>query len=445
MKLPVLVVTFVGLLPLSAQQQEAAADAPQVVSLTPADRGEVDAAKSTQLVVVFDRAMNTGGFSICGGGPDFPKLNGRPRWQDTKTLVVDVALVPDHRYVMSLNGPGASNFRSADGVALAPVPWTFVTLPTELRPAQEQRARNERGLELLLDTLRERYSYYDRRVQDWARLRHDHREAVLAARSDRGFAAAAAHMLRATEDLHLYLKVGDDVFAAGTRAVDSLWRRPRIERYVRLAAVGKNALAGRTEDGIGYLMVAAWNDDVDLAAIDQVMAGFADTAALVIDARPNSGGDESLAQQVAGWFVTGTKGYAKDRFRKEAGPDGFTRWIERQVIGHGEARHYGKPIAVLTSRYVMSSNESFVLRLRQADDCVVVGQTTFGSSGNPVPHDLGNGVIAMVPSWQDATLDGVVFEGKGLAPDHVVECTAADLMQKDPILERALELLRARR
>jgi len=100
------------------------------------------------------------------------------------------------------------------------------------------------------------------------------------------------------------------------------------------------------------------------------------------------------------------------------------------------------PVAVLTSRYVMSSNEYFVLMMRQAKDCTVVGQKTYGSSGNPRPHDLPNGVRIFLPSWQDLRPDGTCFEGEGLAPDVEVAAEPKDFGEKDPILERALTLLR---
>src|SRR5690606_35920727 len=125
----------------------------------------------------------------------------------------------------SLNCPAATNFRSAGGVALEPVPWTFTTLPTKLRPAAEQKRRNQQALKTLLKTLEERYSHRDLRVDDWKQLEKQHAKAILGARTDRGFAAAAARMLQATEDLHLSLRCGDHSYGAGSRAVDPLFRR----------------------------------------------------------------------------------------------------------------------------------------------------------------------------------------------------------------------------
>ncbi|MEM7203393.1 MAG: hypothetical protein AAF628_24230 [Planctomycetota bacterium] len=66
----------------------------------------------------------------------------------------------------------------------------------------------------------------------------------------------------------------------------------------------------------------------------------------------------------------------------------------------------------------------------------------FGSSGNPQAHELKNGVTVVVPSWQALRPDGSCFEGEGLAPDVEVAVEAADLNQRDVILERALEVLR---
>jgi C-terminal processing protease CtpA/Prc len=329
-------------------------------------------------------------------------------------------------------------------VPLVPVQWTFTTLPEKTRPAAEQKQRNKQALALLMKELPARYSYYDLRVKDWGKLEKENTPAILAARTDRAFASAVGEMLRATEDIHVWLKLGDQTFAGGRRSVDSLYRREQIERHVRTAPVGTQAAAGRTGDAIGYLMIAGWTNEVDPEAIGRAIKELADTKAMVIDVRPNCGGDEGLAQKVAAWFVDGTKTYAKNRIRVRAGKDGFSEVYERKITGNPQEQRYDKPIAVLTSRYVMSSNESFVMMLQQAKDCTVVGQPTFGCSGNPKPCELSNGVTVYLSSWQDLRLDGTPFEGEGLKPDVEVACTAQDLESGDPILAKALELLRTK-
>jgi len=419
-----------------------AQDAPKVVSLSPDHLAEVSASKTTTLTVVFDRAMNQGGFSVCGGGPSFPKVSKRPRWTDDRTLVIDVELVPDHTYKMSLNCPSAQSFRSKAGAALVPVPWSFSTLPAKLRPKAEQSKRNRKALRVLMATLRERYSYYDRRVDDWQQLEAAHKERILAARTDRGFAVEAARMLKPTEDLHLYLRCGGQVFATGSRAVDSLYRDRLVRPQMGARRLKRSARAsvGRTDDGIGYLLVESWQD-LDPEVVGGAITELMDSKALIVDVRPNAGGNEVLARQVAAWFVDGTAVYARHRTRTKAGKQGFADVQERKITGHGPDRHYDRPVVVLTSRYCMSSNEAFVLMMK-ATGATLVGQPTFGSSGNPKKFELGNGVSVMVPSWQAMRADGTVFEGEGIEPDVFVPVHPDDLQSRDPILDKALDVLR---
>ncbi|MFO1050792.1 MAG: S41 family peptidase [Planctomycetota bacterium] len=421
-----------------------AQDPPQVASLTPPDAAcDVDSGRVHELIVVFDRDMTEGGHSVCGGGPTFPTLDGPPRWKDKRTLILKVKLQPDHDYRMSLNCPTAQSFRSAQGVPLAAVPWNFSTLPKDLPDAQRQRARNEKALALLIDALDTRYSHRDLRVTDWEALWESAHADLLGAPTDAAFASRAARALEPTADLHLYFRCGERVFGTGRRAVDPLFRFARIGEQFTTHAVGQNAVTGRSADGIGYLMIGSWSKDVDLDGVEADLAALMDARAFVIDARPNAGGDERLALRIAAWFVEGRKVYAGHRVRRKDAEDGFGPVDDRVIRGNADARRrFTGPITVLTSRYVMSSNESFVLMLRQAADCTVVGQPTCGSSGNPQPCDLGNGVTVMVPSWQDLQPDGTCFEGTGIAPDVEVQVGPRDLESRDPILERALAALR---
>ncbi|MFN0241733.1 MAG: S41 family peptidase [Planctomycetota bacterium] len=406
---------------------------------------DLDAQKTKKLVVIFDQPMSDRAWSFCGGGPGFPPFKGKPRWDTPKKIVVDVELEPDHEYSFSLNCPSATNFQSGKGVPLEPVAWTFATAPAKLPSAARQKAGNEQALDQLKSMLPERYSYFDRRVSDWSALYEAHEGAILAARTTRGWATAVAKMLAMAEDLHLFLRLGEQTFATSARAIDPHYRAKLLPRYVPVSPAGKHGLVGRTDDGLGYVMIAAWSDPTEIDAIETALASLRDCKALVVDVRPNSGGDELLARRVAAWFVEGTKVYAKNRSREKAGPDGFGATLERALTGNTEpARQLAQPIALLTSRYVMSSNESFVLMMRQARDCTVVGERTYGSSGNPKPLELSNGVTIFVPSWQDLRLDGTCFEGEGIAPDIEVVADAKDFEDSDPILDRALALLRSK-
>lgn len=422
------------------------APAPRLLSISPANGNfEVDHKSVVELVVVFDRDMQTTGYSFAGGGPSFPKLpkDAMPRWSDKRTCVLPVELEANHMYSLFLNGGRNKGFRSTQGVPLVPVPWSFATLPDPLPDPIEQRARNTAALDELNALLDERYSYRDRVVKDWPALRKTHRSALHSAKTDLGWAAAAGRMLEATEDLHLHLKVGQHRISTGSRSVDSLYRAPLLSAsFESLKPVGQQALVGRTKDDIGYLMIATWTEQLDVDAVEEALEELKDARAVIIDVRPNGGGDELLARRIARHFVVGKRIYAKHRYRDPAAEGGFGRVHERQIDGLSRERVFDGPVVLLTSPMVMSSCEAFVLMIRQAQDCTVVGRPTEGSSGNPKDFELSNGVHVVIPSWQVLRLDESSFEGEGLAPDVLVDVQLEELQRRDPILERALEILR---
>ena len=83
--------------------------------------------------------------------------------------------------------------------------------------------------------------------------------------------------------------------------------------------------------------------------------------------------------------------------------------------------------------------------MKQAEDATLIGQTSYGSSGNPKPYELSNDVTILLPSWKAMRPDGTTFEGEGISPDIEVAADADDLTARDPILEAALDHLQKQR
>ena len=420
----------------------AAQTPPRVVSLTPANALDAVPPTTTELVVVFDQDMDRTGHSICGGGPSLPKFRGRPKWDGHRKLTLPVELVPDQEYEFSLNCSSARNIRSKAGTPLAPVKWQFTTLPANMRTAAEQRLRNEQAIAKLEQAIDGSYSYRDRLIADWPALWGQHREVLLAARTDRAFAIVAAKMLASAQDMHVVLRYRDTTYASHDPLIEPLYRTFAVRRVFELESISPRAFRAKTEDGIGYLLINGWQENVDAERLIGAIAEMMEQKALVIDVRSNTGGDERIAQRVASWFVEGSHVYAQHRIRTGPGPDGFGAPQARQITGNDAV--YDRPVAVLVGPRVMSSNEAFVLMMKQARDAIIVGQKTYGSSGNPKPHDLGNDVTIMLPSWQVLRPDGSCWEGEGIAPDVAVPCTSRDFETRDPTLDKALELLRAK-
>jgi hypothetical protein len=102
---------------------------PKIVSLKPA-YGESDVSPDLkELRVTFNVPMGEG-FSWTGGGPEFPTIpeGKKPFWtEDHKTCVLPVELKPNSQYRLGLNSQSYKGFKSAGGMPLTPVVYTFKT------------------------------------------------------------------------------------------------------------------------------------------------------------------------------------------------------------------------------------------------------------------------------------------------------------------------------
>ncbi len=398
---------------------------------------------------VFDQDMSSGGYSICGGGRLYPRVIGRPRWADKRTLVARVQLEPDHEYQLSINSPSHKNCRNVAGEPAVPYPVRFRTAgspaPAEAKTvAAADNARAIRNLREAIDTL---YSYRDLRKLDWAGLFTRYTPALERAKSPQEFAQAAAEMLSHAQDMHIWLEAGGQQIYSFRRAVEGNYNRSALEKAVpgfrkRSAAV----YTGRFDDGIGYILIDSWSRD-HTEALEQAYEAiweFSDAPGLIVDVRPNGGGAEPLAQDLAGCFIDKPVVYAKHVYRAADQPSGFSEPRERVLPPNKRRPKYRGKIVVLMGPANMSSCEAFLLMMKQVPGCRLIGASSYGSSGNPKPTDLGNGVTVYLSSWKSLRPDGTCFEGEGIAPDFPIKATQTEFKAADLVLQAALTLLRRR-
>ncbi|MDF1815457.1 MAG: M56 family metallopeptidase, partial [Verrucomicrobiales bacterium] len=106
------------------------ADRPKVVAASP-DNGDRTVSPDTKEIrIEFDRPMDPSGFSFVGGGSNYPEVTGRPRWIDSKTVVLPVTLRHSHDYFLSINSDSYKNFRSEQGFQAVSYPIRFKTAAT---------------------------------------------------------------------------------------------------------------------------------------------------------------------------------------------------------------------------------------------------------------------------------------------------------------------------
>jgi len=80
-----------------------------------------------QIRIEFDQDMSQGGYSVCGGGPKYPKTIGKPKWVNKRTLAIRVKLQPNHEYELSVNCQSYRNFKNLQGESAVIYPIKFKT------------------------------------------------------------------------------------------------------------------------------------------------------------------------------------------------------------------------------------------------------------------------------------------------------------------------------
>ena len=102
---------------------------PMIVALTPKNGAQDVSPGLKELRVTFNVPMEEG-CSWTGGGAEFPTIpdGKKPYWtEDHKTCVLPVELRASSQYRLGLNSMSHKNFRSAGGIPLTPVAYSFKT------------------------------------------------------------------------------------------------------------------------------------------------------------------------------------------------------------------------------------------------------------------------------------------------------------------------------
>lgn len=421
---------------------------PKVVKAVP-DHGDTDVDPAlTQITIEFDQDMTPDSFSVCGGGPTFPEVVDKPVWKWPRTFVINVRLQPDHGYDLSINCSGAVNFRNAAGESAAIYPISFHTRAATVRETKRLTSKdNVAAIEECRRLIDEAYSYRNLRTVNWNKQFRRYTTKLKKAKTPAEFARTAAKLLAPAKDLHMWLQVERISFPTFQRRYKPNYNLKLLPQIVPQWNDHNPVVStGRFDDGITYILINSWgsNNPSDLEPAFSALSAASPDKGVIVDVRPNSGGAEPLALEFAGCFVREPATYSQSSFRTKRKKSGFAKPAQRVVEPNKARPAFKGPVVVLMGKGVMSSCESFVLMMRHGAKAPLIGDTTYGSSGNPKPHDLGNGVTLVLPSWKDMQPDGTVIEGKGIDPDIRVKPAKADFKTSDPVIEAAIKELKKR-
>lgn len=196
-------------------------------------------------------------------------------------------------------------------------------------------------------------------------------------------------------------------------------------------------------DSIGYIGINTWDLSLeeDRNQFHLRLENFSEYKGIIIDVRANEGGDENVAQNVAGRFSDGIHTYAWQQYRNGPDSSDLTELQSRSFAPSGDWQ-YLKPIMLLIGQKCVSANESFILMMSSLDQVTTIGDTTRGSSGGPLKYTMKDGATQYyLPSWVAYKTDKTLLENIGIHPDILIPEDQSIIKDKDLVLEKAIHEL----
>jgi C-terminal processing protease CtpA/Prc len=214
-------------------------------------------------------------------------------------------------------------------------------------------------------------------------------------------------------------------------------------------SVYKNFIYGTftSNPNIGYIYIESFiNKDKEIEgeewgrAIDKIINSFANTKALVLDVRGNSGGEVYAMEYIAARFASEQKDYIKARTKNGPGLNDLSSpktYTIKSVKFYDSKSGYTKPIVLLTNKNTVSAAEWFTLALRTQDHVTHIGTATCGAFSGRIERFMINGWLYSISAERVTDINGKTYEGIGIPPDIIKENTT---YSKDEQLEEALKL-----
>ena len=179
---------------------------------------------------------------------------------------------------------------------------------------------------------------------------------------------------------------------------------------------------------IAYVKIGTFQNESVVDSFENNFDKISKAKGIIIDLRSNGGGSD--------WNRLNYL-YAQDL--------AMTPWDFQEVTLEADRPYVEVPTIVLTNNFTASAAEDFLIFASQLDNFITMGETTFGSTGQPITMNLCRRMRARICTIECAFPDLTSFEGVGIEPDIMVPVTVKDLLgTKDVQLETAVKEMKRR-
>lgn len=173
---------------------------------------------------------------------------------------------------------------------------------------------------------------------------------------------------------------------------------------------------------------------------------------VIIDVRSNSGGNDGLSKILLSYFIPKHINILVTKYLFRTDKNDCEKVGDAvDIFQDSHPKTYsGSKVCVLIGKSCMSSNEYMIngfKALRNFNEdftkkIFLIGDNTFGSSGNPKEFEYESRYIIRIPSWICFTPENELFEGVGVKPDIYIDSKKSIRFGKDKVFEKALEVLK---
>jgi len=226
---------------------------------------------------------------------------------------------------------------------------------------------------------------------------------------------------------------------------------------VDLAAQYLEETTGRwmTRNEVAYIHIPNFNHSKNETRALELLEAFHNASCLIIDVRGNGGGStphqliNALMNQPFRWWNEQAR---HPEFIRRRHPNSDIQFesdyryaVCRSAYVTSSFEHiYSGKLLILVDRFTGSAAEDFTMPFIDNGRATIIGERTFGSTGQPLIKSFDDGkIMVMVGAIRSYFPNGDSFEGIGITPNVVVSNRREYLYQKrDIVLETALELAR---
>jgi hypothetical protein len=294
------------------------------------------------------------------------------------------------------------------------------------------------------------YSYFIHKNIDWNAVKTQYQANFQKNMTADQFAEEFNNVLQVLHDWHVWVQKPNEEFLGYNGNITTNYTSNPRNRYAPngYQSLGNgiitHGIVGENGENIAYIRIETLDTESFKAVSDQdiesLFTTYADASGMIIDIRPNSGGNEENAAKFASRFTDASLLFGKVTFRNGPNHDNFDPPIEK-TLEPSTGTHFNKKAVCLIGQRVMSSGEWFTLMMKVCPNVTLMGDHTRGASGGPEVFSLKNGVKYNISRWVAYTYDDVAFEDHGIEPAIKIPPEQSFDDEHDYVVEQAIAFI----